>query len=91
MERTLPTLDAFPQMLNEKATARILACSVAALRRWRREGRGPEFTHVERCVRYSAQAIGNYLAENASGNKKAADSRSAANREVRRERAAAQK
>ena len=30
-----------PQMLNERQAARLLACSVAALRRWRREGRGP--------------------------------------------------
>jgi hypothetical protein len=83
MKHTLPILDSFPQMLDEKRTARILACSVAALRRWRCEGRGPQFTRVERCVRYSLQEIEDYLAKNASHNKKAADSQSAAKREAR--------
>jgi hypothetical protein len=75
MEQTLLTL---PQMLNEKETARLLACSVAALRRWRREGRGPEFVHCERCVRYDVRAIESFLAQNSSNNKKAADSQLAA-------------
>lgn len=76
-------MHATSQMLTEKQTAELLAVSVAGLRRWRREGRGPEFAHVERCIRYSVQAIENYVAENASNTKKAADSRSAAQREVR--------
>ena len=63
-----------PQMLNERQAARLLACSVAALRRWRREGRGPEFTRLERCVRYSSRSIECWLEENSSGNRKAADS-----------------
>ena len=71
MEQMTLTL---PQMLSEKQAARILAVSIAALRRWRREGRGPEFTHLERCVRYNVKAIEGWLAENSSGNKKAADS-----------------
>jgi Helix-turn-helix domain len=70
MEQTIQIL---PQMLSEKQTARILAVSTAALRRWRREGRGPEFMHLERCVRYSVKSIEGWLTENASGNKKAAD------------------
>jgi hypothetical protein len=69
---------ALPQMVCEKQAARILAVSVAALRRWRREGRGPEFTHLERCVRYNIKSIESWLAENTSGNKKAGDSQSAA-------------
>jgi hypothetical protein len=79
MEQTALIL---PQMLSEKQAARILAVSVAALRRWRIEGRGPEFIRLERCVRYSVKSIESWLAENASGNKKA-DSRSAAEGEVR--------
>jgi helix-turn-helix protein len=71
MELTTPILT---QMLNETQTARLLAVSVAALRRWRREGRGPQFTHLERCVRYDLRAIEVFLAENSSGNKKVADS-----------------
>jgi len=64
---------ALPQMLNEKQTARLLACSVAALRRWRREGRGPIFTHVERCVRYDLRATERFLTEHSSRCDKAAE------------------
>jgi Helix-turn-helix domain len=63
-----------PQMVSEKQAARILAVSIAALRRWRSEGRGPHFTRLERCVRYDIRAIEGFLAENSSSNKKAADS-----------------
>jgi hypothetical protein len=55
-----------PRMLDERQTARLLACSVAALRRWRREQRGPEFVRFERCIRYDLRAIERYLAENSS-------------------------
>jgi predicted site-specific integrase-resolvase len=58
-----------PQMINEKEAARMLAVSVAALRRWRREGRGPAFTHLERCVRYSLSSIRFYLTKNSSSTK----------------------
>lgn len=74
---------ALPQMLDETQVARVLAVSVAALRRWRREGRGPQFTRLERCVRYDVRAVERFLAEHSSGNKKAADSQSAAQAEVR--------
>jgi predicted site-specific integrase-resolvase len=75
MEQMTLTL---PQMLSEKQAARILAVSIAALRRWRREGRGPEFTRLERCVRYNVRSIECWLAENSSGNRKTADSQSLA-------------
>jgi hypothetical protein len=71
------------QMLNEKQTAQLLAVSKAALRRWRREQRGPQFVRCERCVRYEMSAIEKYLIDNSSDNKKAADSQSAAQREAR--------
>ena len=77
MEQTILTT---PQMINEKQAARILAVSIAALRRWRREGRGPEFTHLERCVRYDVRSIERFLAENSSGNKKATELRPTAER-----------
>ena len=64
----------FPQMISEKQAARMLSVSVAALRRWRREKRGPQFARIERCVRYDVRVIERFLAENSSGNKKAADS-----------------
>jgi hypothetical protein len=52
-QNTLP----LPQLLSEKQAARLLAVSVAALRRWRREGRGPKFARVEACIRYDLRAI----------------------------------
>ena len=55
-----------PQMLNEKQAARVLCVSVAALRRWRRERRGPAFSHLERCVRYDVREIEHFLAKNSS-------------------------
>ena len=82
MERVIP------QMLSEKQAAKMLSVSVAALRRWRRERRGPDFTHLERCVRYEMCAIERFVRENSSANKKAADSQSAAKPEARREHAA---
>ena len=70
----------FPQLLSEKQAARILAVSIAALRRWRREGRGPIFTRLERCVRYDLRSIELFLAENSSGNQRATEPRSEAKR-----------
>jgi len=76
IEKSLPGVNEFaastlPRMINEKQAARVLAVSVAALRRWRREGRGPEFAHLESCVRYPMRSIERYLTENSSTNKKA--------------------
>jgi hypothetical protein len=73
---------AIPQMVSEKQAARILAVSIAALRRWRSEGRGPQFTRLERCIRYDMRAIERFLAENSSPNRKITDSLSEAGTEV---------
>jgi hypothetical protein len=43
--------------------ARLLNVSVSALRRWRREGRGPAFLKIERCVRYRVSDIELFLAK----------------------------
>jgi hypothetical protein len=59
-----PTTVELPQMLNEKQTACILAVSVAALRRWRREKRGPQYTRLSRCIRYSLRSLEDFLAKN---------------------------
>jgi hypothetical protein len=66
-----------PIVVTEGEAARLLSVSRAALRRWRREKRGPEFLRLERCVRYKVRSIESWLEENSSGNKKAADSQSA--------------
>jgi hypothetical protein len=55
-----------PQMLNETQVARALAVTVSALRRWRSEGRGPEFVRIETCVRYDVRAIEKFLSKNLS-------------------------
>jgi len=60
------TITELPQMFDETEVARVLAVSVAALRRWRREGCGPQFTRLERCVRYDMRAVERFLAKNCS-------------------------
>jgi subtilase family serine protease len=60
MDRTVP------QLLNEQETAKILAVSIAALRRWRRERRGPSFVRCERCVRYALDELSRFVALNSS-------------------------
>jgi len=60
-------------MLTEEEEARALAVSKAALRRWRREGRGPQFHRLEGCIRYSLEATQRWVADNAVENRKAAD------------------
>jgi hypothetical protein len=71
------------QLVTERDAARMLAVSVAALRRWRRENRGPAFVRCERCIRYDLRALERFLAERCSSKKIAADCESAARREVR--------
>ena len=82
---------AIPQMVGEKQAADILRVSVAALRRWRRERRGPEFARLERCVRYDVRSLEKFVTENSSRKKEAADLESAAQREVRDEDATTQR
>lgn len=40
------------QLLTEAETSKVLQCTKAALRRWRRERRGPKFVRLGRLVRY---------------------------------------
>lgn len=56
----------YPTLFNERDAARMLAVSVAALRRWRRERRGPRATYIERCVRYELRELQRYLAEHSA-------------------------
>ncbi len=64
------------QMVKEDQASKILAVSKAALRKWRREGGGPDFIHCGRCVRYDMRAIERLIAKNSSANNKRAHSRS---------------
>jgi len=71
------------RLLDERQTAQALSVSPAALRRWRREARGPAFIRCERCIRYDLREIESYLQQNSCLNKKTADLESAAKREAR--------
>lgn len=53
------------EALTEREVAQSLRCSVAALRRMRRERRGPRWTRVGRLVRYPLTWLREYLQENA--------------------------
>lgn len=39
-------------LLTEREVAQTLNCTVSALRKWRREQRGPKFTKLYRLIRY---------------------------------------
>ena len=50
-----------PVAVRETEAARLIGVSVAALRRWRREKRGPRFVKLERCVRYRVADLNAFL------------------------------
>ncbi len=49
------------QLLTEIETSKILCCTIAALRRWRRERRGPRFVKLGRLIRYSQTDLENFV------------------------------
>ena len=51
-------------VLREPAAAKMLGVSRAALRRWRRERRGPSFVRLERAVGYRVADLERFLTEN---------------------------
>jgi predicted site-specific integrase-resolvase len=51
-------------VVREPTVAKLLGVSIAALRRWRREGRGPAFVRLERCVGYQMADLQSFLAGN---------------------------
>jgi predicted site-specific integrase-resolvase len=53
-----------PLVVREQAAARLIGVSVAALRRWRREGRGPAFVRLERCIGYPMADIEGFIGAN---------------------------
>lgn len=50
------------EFLKEKELSRLLNITVAALRRWRLIGRGPQFTKLGSAVRYRKSEIEAWLA-----------------------------
>ncbi len=57
------------KICDEREAAKLLGCSVALLRRMRREGRGPKFTRIGRLVRYPEEWLCQYIEENAVSRK----------------------
>ena len=49
------------QLMTEDETSEILKCTVAALRRWRRERRGPRFVKLGRLIRYRQSDIEDFV------------------------------
>ena len=49
------------QLLTEGETSKVLQCTKAALRRWRRERRGPRFVKLGRLIRYSQSDLENFV------------------------------
>lgn|SRR5262249_54470274 len=55
---------AMVQLLDETATAKLLGITCAALRRWRRERRGPNFCRIGRLIRYRLDDLEAFIDEN---------------------------
>jgi hypothetical protein len=51
-------------VVREREAGRLLGVSVAALRRWRRERRGPPFVRLERCIGYRVADLEAFVATN---------------------------
>lgn len=56
-----------PLAVNERIASQLLSVSVAALRRWRRERRGPRFVRLSRCVRYRVADLEAFVNEGVHG------------------------
>ena len=48
-------------LLTEQQVAERLNCTKSALRRWRREGRGPRFVKIGRLVRYRQADVEDFI------------------------------
>lgn len=63
------------QTFTEADLAKLLRCSVACLRRMRREGRGPRWTRIGRLVRYPEPWVLEYLESESNSSSMAASSK----------------
>jgi len=68
-------MEAQTLVVREPKAAVMLGISVAALRRWRREKRGPPFVRMEGCVGYRVRDLESFLAEHLSSSKSTASPR----------------
>ena len=67
-------------LLTEEDVAKQLRVSLAALRRWRLEGRGPRFIKVSALVRYRPEELEDWLASQPGGGATGSAGRKAAQR-----------
>ncbi len=49
------------RLLNDKELARMIGVTVACIRKWRREGRGPSYMKVEGSIRYREKTVLEFL------------------------------
>ncbi len=54
----------FSEMLTVREAAKYLGCSVALLRLWKRQGRGPKVFQVGGLVRYRRQELDEFVSAN---------------------------
>ena len=64
MEGTMAPEPETLKVVREPAAAKTLGVSKAALRRWRREGRGPSFIRLQRAIGYRVSDLEKFLLEN---------------------------
>ena len=61
---SIPTnLNETCHLLTETETANVLSLKVATLRRWRWEGKGPQYLKIGNAVRYDPAVIERYIEE----------------------------
>jgi len=61
--------NAMKSLLNEHDVARLIALSVASLRRWRILGQGPKFLKIGAAVRYREEDVLDWLDSQPTGGK----------------------
>lgn len=55
------------KLLTETEVATALSCTKGALRKWRRENRGPRFVRMGRMIRYRAADVEAFVTANTAG------------------------
>jgi predicted DNA-binding transcriptional regulator AlpA len=61
------SMSASPPLLKESEVAKTLCISLAAVRRWRTEGKGPQYLKLGTLVRYRSQDLAEWLRSRPSG------------------------
>jgi predicted DNA-binding transcriptional regulator AlpA len=56
-------------VFTESKVAETLGVSVSGMRKWRREGTGPQFTRIGKLIRYSAEDLQSWLDKRKEGSK----------------------